>query len=146
MTALWDDALEWLTLKLPHLPALGAAAFLGTLGVASFSLLIGVAFPATLATWMPLILLVAALSAGYKAMERRDNDARASVIPYLAALGGWLWIVAAGVQRYVNATLLEARLSGVTLALFTGAAVAGIWLGWRLRLAYERIQRPGGPV
>lgn len=139
-----DVTLEWLTLKLPHLPALGSGAAAGTLGVASFGLLVGGVAPASLVTWMPAILLVSAVAAGYKTVEKRSRRTAARIMPYLALTAVWVFAVGAAAQTYVDAALFETRTSGAAIAIFAGSATLGTALGGRLRQAFETLHRGDG--
>ena len=139
MTSFFECTLDWLHLKLPHLTAMWAALLLGSFGLGSLSLMVWVLAPASLVTWMPLILLFCSANSGYKLTQRRNRDAEARLAPYLAGAAGWLFALAAAVQAYVDIQLFHTSPSGLTLAILAGSAGAGPWIGLRLRKAYENL-------
>ena len=77
MTSYFECTLDWLHLKAPHLTALWAALLLGSFGLGSLSLMVWVLAPASLVTWMSLILLFCSANGGYKLVQRRDQDSEA---------------------------------------------------------------------
>ncbi len=141
MTSTFEGTLDWLHLKLPQLTALWAGVLLGSFGLLSLSLMVWVLAPASLVTWMPLILLFCSANGGYKLMEKRDRETEARSAPYLVVLAGWLFVLAAAVQVAVDTQLFNASPSGLTIAILAGCTLAGTWTGHRLRLAFERLGR-----
>jgi hypothetical protein len=143
MTSTFECTLEWLQLKLPHLGALVSGVLLTTFGLGSLGLMVGVLAPASLVTWLPLIVLFCSANGGYKLGQKRAPGSEARLAPYLVALAGWAFVLAAAFQAAVDNQLFHTSPSGLTLAILAGCALAGTWMGHRLRRAFERLGHQG---
>jgi hypothetical protein len=130
---------DWLLIRFPHLPALCSGVLLGSFGLGSLSLMIWVLAPASLCTWMPMILFFCAANAGYKLMQKRNQDVHIRGTVSIIGLAGWFFLLATAILSSVHGSLFQTGPSGLTIVILAACAGAGTWTGQRLRLAYEKI-------
>ena len=141
MTSTFECTLDWLQLKLPHIGALVSGVLLATFGLGSLGLMVGVLAPASLVTWLPLIVLFCSANGGYKLSQKRAPGPETRLAPYLVVLAGWAFVLAAAVQVAVDNHLFHTSPSGLVLGILAGCSLMGTWLGSRLRQAFESLGR-----
>ncbi len=140
MSSYLECTFEWLHLRLPHLSALVSGLLLGIFGLASLGLIIWIFAPASLMSWMPLILIFCSANGGYRLMQKREKDSGRPVWFYLVLLAVLLMSLTAAGQIYVDTHLFHAGIRWLPLTILAGCSSLGIWLGFRLRLAYEGLE------
>ena len=133
-------AVDWLQMKLPHSSALISGMLVGIFGLASLSFLAWGLAPASMVTWLPVILFFCAANAGYRLAQKRVAESGSSLRPYLALLAILTFCAAAAAQTGIDTQIFHSAPSSMSLMILGLCAVIGTWAGSRLRFSYEQLQ------